>query len=278
MWGAAIRNDLGKVFTLKTPVGRRTELTQVKAPSNSVATIVGGGCARNVPAELVYEAPSGEIITGRVRLLQLTDRQVLADRPAYLEGNGRIPRGVGISIHIQIRGTRYEFKSAIEESYRIIPLNARQNVPGIALSRPDVVIESQRRTQLRVSVVGYDPLNVRMVRPHPTLPDCCPVTADLINGWLIDVSGGGMAVLVDHRVLGAVPRGELFFLSFVLPDVEDEFFMLGSVRHTRTIASSGSLRLGIGLRPWNGTHFKHDQQRISRFVARHQRRMLRRRR
>lgn len=239
--------------------------------------LIGAGCARNVPAELLYEDRDGTVVAGRVRLLELTSRQILADRPVYLDSEGTIPLGAPITVHVTLRGARHQFESLIEEGERTVRLNGRQAIPGIALRKPAVVTESQRRAHLRISVVAYDPISVIMARPHPTLADACAVDASIISGWLVDLSVGGLSVLVDRGVLESARLTEPFFLTFALPAMEGEFNMLGSVRHCRVVERSNSSRLGISFRPWRGRAFRRDQRRISRFVTEHERRLLRRR-
>lgn len=253
-------------------------MLRAKALSHTVEEIIGEGCARNIPAELQYEDRDGAIITGRVRLLELTERHVLADSPAYLKDDGQIPTGAAITVHVLLNKSRYQFESVIEDADLTVRLNARQTVPGIALCRPADVLDSQRRTNLRITMLGYDPINVDLIRPHPDVPEACSIDARILAGWMVDLSVRGISVLVDHRVLPSARRGQCFFLSFALPSVADEFLMLGSVRHGRIIRASGSLRIGISLRPWRDRMFKHDQRRISLFIAEHERRMLRRRR
>ncbi len=251
-------------------------MLRAKASSEAVEELIGLGCARNAPAELQYEDEDGTILTGRVRLLGTSEHHILADRPAYLDSDSGIPAGAEITVHVKINGSRYQFPSVIEESARIVRLNARQMVPGIAMRKPAVIMESQRRGHLRISMVAYDPIDVYLVRPHSELPDTCSVDAQVIPGWITDLSVGGVSVLVDRGVLQVADATGRFYLTFVLPGVTDEFNMLGSVRHCRVVPSSDSLRIGLDFRPWIRWQFTRDQQRISRFVTEHERRLLRR--
>ncbi|UCC29063.1 MAG: PilZ domain-containing protein [Phycisphaerales bacterium] len=231
-----------------------------------------------MPAEIYYERRHGSIITGRVRLFELTEHQILADRPTYLNNDGSIPCGASVTVHFSLGGSRYQFDSVIEETDRSVSLGGRTEMRGIALSKASGLADSQQRSDLRISMVGYDPITVRLARPHPDLPDACPVDAEILKGRIHDISIGGLAVLVDHRVPDAVHQGDHFFLTFVLPSIAEDFCMLGSVRHTRVVKASVSLRMGLSFHPWCGTRFAHDQRRISQFVVEHERRLLRRRR
>lgn len=246
-------------------------------PSKAVGELIGEACARNVPAELHFEDDIGELIIGRVRLLEMTDGQVLADRPMILDDDGAIPDGSTVTVHFTLNGSRYQFESLLEESGLTVLLNAHQRVSGISLRQPFVITDSQRRSNLRVSVLGYDPISIMLVDPHPSFPDACPIDARLIAGWIVDMSVGGASVLVHQDAFSRGSSGQRFYLNFMLPAVEHEFSMLGVVRYSRRVESSESVRLGIKFLPWRGRFFQRDQQRISRFVAAHERRLLKRR-
>ncbi len=253
-------------------------MATTRAIADAAEKVIGEACARNAPSELHYEGADGEIIVCRARLLELTRRHILADRPLYVDDDDKIPPEQSITVHVAVNGVRYQFDSMIEDADRMVRLNNRQHVPGIALRKPLVITDSQRRAHLRVSLAGYDPINVNMVRPDPVVRDACPIDAELISGWMVDVSVGGVSVLVDHRVVPTTQNREQFYSTFTLPGVAEEFCMLGSVRHVRVVEASDSLRVAFSFRPWNGRNFKSDERRLSRFVADHERRLLRRRR
>ena len=73
-----------------------------------------------------------------------------------------------------------------------------------------------------LSVLGYDPISVTLVRPDEAMADVCGINALTIAGWLVDVSIGGASVLVHRDALPEVEPGRRFFVSFALPAVEDE--------------------------------------------------------
>lgn len=245
--------------------------------ADAVEQLLGAACARNSPAELFYESKDGMVVTARVRLLELTADELLADEPICVDGDAAIPTGEPITLHVALGGKRYQFSSAIIATERSIHLNARQCIPGIALQRPVVLTPSQRRSHLRVSMVGYDPISVNLVQACDPSIAACPIDATLVHGWMVDLSVGGMSVLIDRRVLPKASRGDRFFVSYRLPDIEDEFLIHTTVRHARDVASSESIRLALRFQPWDGQRLTHDQRRLSRFVTDHERRMLRQR-
>ncbi len=244
----------------------------------SVDQWVSEACARRLPAEMHFTDADGMIITARVRFLDQTADEILTDRPQYLDDEAVIPPGCGVTVHMVWGGARLQFDSVVVDEDRVVRVNAHQTLPGIALRKPLLVTASQRRTHLRVSVVGYEPISVEMAAPHREFPDACDIDVQRISGWLLDLSVGGLSVVLDHRVLRGTRRGERFFVTFGLPGMKGDFNMLGSVRHCRSIRNGESLRVATCFCPWNGKHFARDQHRLSRFIAEHERRMLRRRR
>ena len=247
-------------------------------PARGVEQVLEAACARNLPAELHFEAPDGLLVTARVRMLELAARQIICDRPSDPTEEGEIPAGEAVTVHLAIHGSWYQFDTVIENTKGAVRLNARQTVPGIALKRPLVLTESQRRTHLRVSMLGYDPINVDMVRHRPEMTDATPADAKLIPAWLVDLSVGGLSVLVDRQVLPSAEAREQFCVCFELPLVAEDFIMLSSLQHSRIVESSDSLRLGLRFCTWRHNDLSRDQQRLARFVAQHERRLLRRRR
>jgi c-di-GMP-binding flagellar brake protein YcgR len=240
--------------------------------------LIGEACARNVPAELHLEDTAGNLTIGRVRLLEMTDDLVLTDRPTMLDDNAVIPVGSTLTVHFALNGSRYQFESLLKESGLIVRLNAHQRVAGISLRQPLELTDSQRRLDMRVSVLGNDSLNIWLVDPHPSVSDACSIDARVIAGQIVDISCGGVSVLVPHEALRKCEPGQRFYLNFLLPAVEYKFCMLGNVRFSRLVECSGSIRLGIQFQRWNGSVHQRDRQRISRFVVAHERQRLKRRR
>jgi c-di-GMP-binding flagellar brake protein YcgR len=178
---------------------------------------------------------------------------------------------------MSLNGVRYQFESTIEVASTFVQLNKQQRVLGVALKRPTSVTRSQRRSNLRVSLIGIDPVPAKLVRPHPDIPGACKVDAEVVSGRIVDLSAGGAAVLVDRRSATSIQHNQHYFISFALPGLDEKFCMLGAVRHTRLVKASGSLRIGLAFRSWAGSNFDRDQRTLTQFVTRHERRMLRRR-
>jgi c-di-GMP-binding flagellar brake protein YcgR len=181
-------------------------------------------------------------------------------------------------MHLTLGGSRYQFDTSIVDEDRTIRINDHQTLPGIALRKPRVVNDSQRRTCLRVSLAGYDPISVDLATPQGESEDACAIDAERASGWIADLSVGGLSLIADRRVLRRPQPGGRYFLSFGLPGEDGEFNMLGSVRHIRAIPNGDGVRVSMCFCPWNGNSLSRDQRRLGRFIAAHERRLLRRRR
>lgn len=240
-------------------------------------SILDEACLRNVPAELFFEPRNGTVTVARVRLMELTDSELLADSPMYVDSGERIPCGAPITVHLSVNGNRYQFASAIIDKKKIIQLNRHQRIPGIAMKLPDAVTESQRRSTLRISTVRYEPISVSLATPCPTVPDACPIEGPVLQGWIVDLAIGGIGILADVGLAKGVKSGDKFFTTFTLPGAERDFSMLVTVRHTREIERSDSLRMGLAFIPWQVREYHVQQQMLSRFVTTHDRLTLQRR-
>lgn len=243
-----------------------------------VEQFLESACARQAAAELHFERGDGVLVIARARLLLFSDNELLADRPVYSDHGSKIPLGRPLKVHVAIRGSRYEFESAIELEFRSGPRHTPWIGPGIVLRKPKEVVPSQRRANVRVSVLGCDPIRVISAKPFPSRAAACSLEGPVYHGWMVDVSAGGLSIVVDRQMGRLIRRGDRLYVTFCLPDLEGEFNVLGSVRHLREVAEGESIRLAMAFRSWPGGRLRFDQQRIARFVAERERSMLRRRR
>lgn len=243
----------------------------------TVDEFLAEACARNTPAELHFDASNGARLVARVRFMDLMPGRILTDAPATRDTDGPVPTDTPVTVHFRLNGGRWQFDSLIEQSAIDVQLNKREMVRGLALRKPQKLTDSQRREDFRVSVASRDPISVALVRCRPDLGDACSVDGPRWTARIVDLSAGGTAVVMHRRSLGAVKRSQRFYLTFDLPGVDSAFCMVGSVRHTRELHEGESIRIAFAFRDWTTATLKPDQLRIARFVAEHQRAMIRRR-
>ena len=172
------------VVCLRVSGGVRLSTTATSKASTD--ELLKEACARNVSAELHYFPMDGPVIVGRARLLTLTDEHILVEKPAYVDDRQAIPSHRPITVHISLRGTRYQFESTIEAGRTFVRLNQYNRVPGIMLRRPGELVPAQRRRHLRLSVAGLDPIPIQLVRAHPEIEDACRVNEEIIPGRMVN--------------------------------------------------------------------------------------------
>ena len=250
-------------------------MTALKPPA--VERLLDEACARNLPAELHAVRRDGTITVQRVRLLEVREDQLLVQSPPGLCRDEAFAMGKSVTAHMTLNGSRYEFTSTIEDMALTVPLNARQHVRGMALSKPEQLLPSQRRSDLRVKTVSYEQIDVSLGYVAADAQDACSLAEGAGRGSLADISVGGAAILVCDPAFRTVRTNRQLFLVFELPLVDREFLMLGTIRHWRFIERSQTTRLAVAFSPWSGCRFASDQRDLARFVAAHERRFLRKR-
>lgn len=235
-------------------------------------------CDRNAFAEIHFESPGGPVIARRVRLNRATDTHLYAEASRFDRHRPEIPVGSQVTVHVSMRGTRYQFSSVVEPPDRAVRGARREPTDSVLLRRPASLQESQRRAHLRISVAGLDPLCVNVVPVHPEYPDACAIDATPVPTAMVNLSASGVGLLAESDRLKTVEGAPPYFLSFCLPETPERFDMLGELRYARYVKASESWRLGFAFHPWGGRSFKADQYAITRFITEQERRALRRRR
>lgn len=253
-------------------------MTDVKAIEDSVEELLAEARDRSVMLELHYEDPSGALVIGKTRIRALREGRILADSISLIDKSERIPLGRPLCAHFTIRGKRLQFETDIEGDRVPVGILAGERMLGIALRRPKKLTESQRRTHVRISVAAGDAIQVCVSRPSPKTPNACSMDGEHAVARLLNVSAGGMTILLPSNGLARCKVNDRFFLTFALPDIEGEFHLVGSLRHTRKVETSGSLRGSFAFKPWDGNVLRLDQRRIERFIVERERVNLRRRR
>jgi len=227
-------------------------------------------------AELCYDPPAGTLTVYRLRMLELTDTQVITDAPRD-GGDAVVPPDEQVTVHFLLHGGRYRFDTVIESYDVRVRLNARETLRGIALRKPLKVASSQRRADFRKSLAAFEAVEVSIVPRHPDFTDACRPDALRISAKIVQISAGGVGLLVEHGEILRIPVETPCFLSFTLPDVEPEFVMLAIQRHKQTLHDGKAFRIGWQFQEWGAGPLKQDRRRLARFIADSQRKQLKRR-
>lgn len=240
--------------------------------------IVAEACARNLPAELHIQQPDGDVVSAWARMLGCQNELVQLDQPHAGSGSITLAPRQRVKVFLYVRGKRYRFHSAVAEPRARIRLNERMVVTGIALEWPSELVEAQRREDFRVSIAGAHDIPVRFHGLTVPAPGPVPLDVSRFQGRIVDVSAGGMAVLIARTELRTVQLGELFYGEFTLPEDDRPLTPVCQARHAKLIRTDTTHLVGIQFVPWVGCSAQLMTQRTRRFVIAEQRRQLRRRR
>jgi c-di-GMP-binding flagellar brake protein YcgR len=191
-----------------------------------------------------------------------------------MNGMPPIPANQPITVHLLLNGSRWQFDSIIRRTDVQVRLNESETVRGLSLQTPSFLSPSQRRADYRISLAKFDPIEVILTKPHADHPDACAWPGVWNAARIVDLSAGGMAVLLKRDQIRDAKHNELFYLFFSLPGVERSFEMLGAARHTRLVHDDSNLRLALAFSEWGSGTFRSDQSRIARFIVECQRSRL----
>jgi len=242
---------------------------------NEQIRLLGEVCARNTPAELHLQSGEADLVTAKVRLLRVDAKQVYVDQPQSPGKQIQVQAGQPVIVYFLVGSTRYTFRTRVVRTHCSIELNARQRVAGMTLAIPEKIREQQRRADFRLSLAGQSRTVASMHRMEAQQPDRCPVDARRFSARLVNVSAGGIGVLIDSSELRDAQAGDVFCVSFSLSE-EEEFCMLAELRHCRRSHDKLLTAAGLIFLPWSLVPLRPCVRRIARVLVAKQRKQLRR--
>jgi c-di-GMP-binding flagellar brake protein YcgR len=182
----------------------------------------------------------------RVRILNLTDSEILIEQPTTLGQVIDIERGVAMIAILSIGQNRWMFHTACHGAISV-PQGERRAMPALRLSMPDSVQRCQRRNHYRVEA----PLNLPMVDlwplldPRSVIPaeraheiqfeidmgrlngqldsvqmdfdSVMPEVGPKFGGALLNLGGGGVGVRIAPTDASSLSRHKMFWMRFALP-------------------------------------------------------------
>jgi len=250
----------------------------IDAPIRQTDTIrlLGEACQRNTSAELHFQHGQADVITARVRMLGMDEEQIFVDRPQLVGSELRLRPRQPAMVYFLLGGTRYAFHTRVVKPRCLVRLNSRQRVAGASLSVPAEVRPQQRRADFRLSLAGFDWIVAHLHRGSSQNGGHCPMDTRPCRARLNNISAGGVGALVDTSAAGDWNAREIFFMSFSLPGVEQEFLMMTELRHHRRIHDGLTTLAGFKFCPWPLAPLQPYVRQIRRFIAAEQRKQLRR--
>lgn len=251
--------------------------TGVMVDSSEVRSTLAAMCARNCPAELHYAETEHGVKTARVRMLALMDSELCTDRPQNIDAGVDLQAGEAVTVYVVQGESRWAFESRVVKMNRIIRLNDRQRVLGIALAIPHELCPQQRRRDFRVSVSSSG-LACNVTPEWPADSYACSSEAQPYRAMIANVSARGIAIVLENVPARCFSFGKRMFLDFRLPDTGTSVVVLAETRHVRDVRSRGNVLVGLSFLPTPLLDDQHLRKELSAFVVGEQRRKLRRRR
>lgn len=280
----------------------------VNVSGDSKQMILLEACARNQPIEVHYTDKRNRQSVAKSRLLRLEGDHVLIDRPTA----GRHLADVGfdtvVFICYFVQGQRFGFQTRARR-VRSFQLNRQTRLIALEIVKPETIVKHQRRADFRVSLVSYpdlyawfEPVNADTdpdtdtddrdfggERPEPapeeqddaeTNLQAAAAQPGVFKARVANLSAGGIAGIIGitDRSERRINVGDLFWVSFELPGEQRLFRFAAEVRHTIRHRRPAPFFIGCKFLLSDSPFGQSGSlEPLTRFIAREQRRQLRRR-
>lgn len=259
----------------------RCDVIMPQTPGNLDPTdLIREACARNLAADIQFTDADHRMHAARCRMLVATADEIFLDEPHAIGDELSLRVGTAITAYFMLNDVRYAFETTVTRRHVPIMLNRRRRVVGIVVRAPQQVVQSQRRSDFRVTMLYRTPLAARV---HVATPgtDTTPLDARVLDGMIVNMSAGGLALVVPAAEGRGISVGDELFVSFVVPAEDEEpdehYEFRAQVRQVRPISEGISLRFGLQFLPWPEARFlQRMQDRLRRLLSRAEREKLRR--
>lgn len=247
----------------------------------------------------------GSDLIWRVRVMGLSDKEILIEQPAALGHTIRLQDGIKLVGLIAIGQNRWMFKTSNLGETDIATANGRR-LRVYRLNMPDRVERCQRRNFYRISTVGLtlprvevfpllDPASAVIAEtsnrcqildmidqraglgPDKPAPAVMPEVGPMTNATLVNIGGGGAGLLFEHDESLKLDASVMYWLRIGLaPPVPAPLGVCARLKHTH-IDSAQRVYAGMAFEFGHGpNHEKFVVDQLLRYVAQVQREQLKR--
>jgi hypothetical protein len=256
-----------------------------------------GGCLEFsiAPRDDAYASPD---LVWRVRLLRVTETELVVERPTAAGRTLSILEGVDLIGALVIGQNRWRFRTRTLE--RATGQHSANTIPGsLRLAMPESVERCSRRENNRVhiasvnlpivevwsllepsSVVAAEEANraaIRDAEMRPAPPGTCrlsdelalPVVGPRFLARLMNVGGGGLGLMVDKSEASAASRAKLVWLRVHLePVIALPLGLTAKIVHTH-VDSTQNLYAGLAFEfAFHQSHRDFVIEQIERYISR----------
>lgn len=250
----------------------------------------------------------------RVRVLKVTDEQIIIEQPSALGRVIPLQEGVELACVFAIGQNRWMFKTTVQGSMEF-RLNGERVVSATQLAAPDNVERCQRRNYYRIETTSlhlpqvemwplYDPKSVVLAERACeiefnrlqggeggmneskaggasgsfSIKDAImPEVGPKFTAELTNIGGGGMGVRVNPDDAGTLGRHKVFWLRFTLPpELSTPICATGKMTHSHMDSTQATFA-GLAFDfSFNPGHQNFMIDQICRYIALQQRAELNR--
>lgn len=241
----------------------RRSLEQLCERSGSLEITLPGAEQFEKPATAAKAGSSSTAnLIWRVRVLKLTDTEIVVEQPAALGQFIRINDGIQLIGIIVIGQNRWMFRT-VNLGRTVIKGHSGRTITALRLSMPDHVERCQRRNFYRVGTIGLnlpgvecfpllDPATAAMAEAANRVlindlndaaisgravelsqPPILPEVGPRFDASLMNVGGGGVGLLIDASDRTRLNSDRLFWLRVNLePDIPSPLGVTARLKHT----------------------------------------------
>jgi len=255
------------------------------------------------------EGEDGRHLVWRVRVLELTDAEIIVEQPSTLGRVIPLNQGVALVGILAVGQNRWMFNTT-NLGLTDFRLNPYKTVPAVRLLMPDSVMRCQRRNYYRVETVAlslpqveiwplYDPKSVVLAERSNELQfeqdqqgntgeeasnalklseeEIMPEVGPRLAATLLNIGGGGVGLHVAPEHGQAIFRHKLFWLRFSLPpELATPICATAKLIHTHR-ESDQNIYAGLAFDfTFNAGHQRFVVDQICRYIAVQQRIQLQR--
>jgi hypothetical protein len=286
-------------------------------PANRSRTLEWRRCLRQVferngalevaIAQNASEPAGSQHLIWRVRLLNLTDHEIVIEQPVALGQPIQIAEGIELVVVLSIGQNRWMFSTKVLGSVALV-MGDRKSASALRLKMPETVQRCQRRNHYRVETASLslptvelwpllDPKSVLVAErayeiqyevdlnrmngeSSPPVFDydaVMPEVGPKFSGSLLNLGGGGIGLRVSPHDSQALGRHKVLWVRFTLPPVlHTPVCATGKVVHTH-IESNHDTYAGVAFDfSFNPSHQRFVVDQICRYIAHQQRSQLQR--
>ncbi len=219
--------------------------------------------ARGEGVDLPEGSPRGVDLVWRVRILGLTDTQILLETPMTLNQSVPIPEGTMLTVALVVGQNRWMFSAAVTGISRV-PSRVGAGASAIVIAMPEKVERCMRREFMRVSTTS---LNLPEVQVFPLLDQSSvfgaeiaarglvatldenrragkpavfnpndqvlPSVGPMFKARLLNLGGGGAGLLVARGEHGCIDTSRAYWMRIDLrPEVAAPLSLAAKFVHT----------------------------------------------